>query len=74
MHCPTSCNTRMGKIYNTLTALFMLLAVGAVVLYFAMPQDKTWFFIVGGVAIVLRLGQYVWKLTHPVKRRRHTDF
>jgi len=38
----------MGKIYNTLTALFMLLAVGAVVLYFAMPQDKTWFFIIGG--------------------------
>ncbi|WP_018106873.1 hypothetical protein [Porphyromonas bennonis] len=64
----------MGKIYNALTALFMLLAVGAVVIYFAMPQDKTWFFIVGGVAIVLRLGQYIWKLMHPVRRRRSSDF
>lgn len=60
----------MNKIDTILTTAFMLLAVGAVVLYFAIPQDRTWFFLAGGAALVIRIGQYIWRLTQPRGRRR----
>lgn len=60
----------MEKYYSTLTAIFMLLAVAAVVLYFAIPHDHTWFYITGGAAVVLRLVQYIWRLLHPQKKKR----
>lgn len=60
----------MSKIDTILTTAFMLLAVGAVVLYFAVPQDRTWFFLAGGAAIVIRIGQYIWRLMEPRGRRR----
>lgn len=60
----------MKKYDTLLTSLFMLLALAAVVLYFAIPDDKTWFFVAGGVAIAIRLAQYIYKLLHPEKKKR----
>ena len=50
--------TRGSKADEILTLVFMLLAIAAVVCYFAV-SDKTVFLYCGGAAIVLRLVQYV---------------
>lgn len=63
----------MNKIDTILTTVFMLLAIGAVVLYFAVPQDRTWFFLCGGAALVIRIGQYIWRLTRPRGKRRRSE-
>lgn len=60
----------MHKIDTLLTTAFMLLALAAVVLYFAVPQERIWFFAAGGAAILLRAGQYIWRLVRPHARRR----
>lgn len=52
-----------------LTALFMLLAIGAIVIFFVTP-NRTLFYIVGGVAVVLRLIQYAMKLFRPKRRAK----
>lgn len=49
---------RGSKIDEILTLLFMLLAIAAIVCYFAV-SDRSVFLYCGGVAIVLRLVQYV---------------
>ena len=49
--------TRGSKADEILTLVFMLLAIAAVVCYFAV-SDKTVFLYCGGAAIVLRLVQY----------------
>ena len=49
---------RGSKIDEVLTLLFMLLAIAAVICYFAV-SDRTVFLYCGGAAIVLRLTQYV---------------
>ncbi|WP_187117232.1 hypothetical protein [Parabacteroides bouchesdurhonensis] len=49
---------RGSKIDEILTLLFMLLAIAAVICYFAV-SDRTVFLYCGGSAIVLRLVQYV---------------
>lgn len=49
---------RGSKTDEILTLAFMLLAIAAVVCYFAI-DDKTVFLYCGGTAIVLRLAQYV---------------
>ena len=54
--------TRGSKADEILTLVFMLLAIAAVVCYFAV-SDKT-VFLCGGAAIVLRLVQYVLRYIH----------
>ena len=49
---------RGSKIDEILTLLFMLLAIAAIVCYFAV-SDRSVFLYCGGAAIVLRLVQYV---------------
>ena len=49
---------RHSKADEILTLCFMLLAIAAVVCYFAV-SDKSLFMYCGGVAIVLRLVKYV---------------
>ena len=52
--------TRGSKADEILTLVFMLLAIAAVVCYFA----KAVFLYCGGAAIVLRLVQYVLRYIH----------
>lgn len=49
---------RGGKMDELLTLLFMLLAIAAVICFFAM-DNRTWFLALGGIAVVLRVIQYV---------------
>jgi len=51
---------RRSKLDNTLTWIFMFLAVAAVICYFAFTGKKP-FFICGGAAICLRLSQYIMR-------------
>lgn len=51
---------RGSKIDSILTLLFMLLAIAAVVCYFAV-NDRTVFLYCGGVAICIRLIQYLMR-------------
>lgn len=43
---------------DLLTAIFMILAIAAVVCFFAM-DDRGWFMGLAGAAVVLRIVQYV---------------
>ncbi len=49
---------RGSKLDEILTLLFMLLAIGAVVCYFAV-SDRIVFYSLGGAAVLLRVVQYV---------------
>lgn len=49
---------RGSRADGIITLVFMLLAIAAVVCYFAV-SDRTAFLYCGGAAIVLRLTQYV---------------
>lgn len=51
---------RGSKIDSILTLLFMLLAIAAVVCYFAV-NDRTVFLYCGGAAICIRLIQYLMR-------------
>lgn len=51
---------RGSKIDSILTLLFMVLAIAAVVCYFAV-SDRTAFLYFGGAAVCLRLIQYVMR-------------
>lgn len=53
-----------------LTVVFMLLAVGAIVLFFVL-SDRTLFYWIGGVAVALRLFQYGRRVV--VKRKIRKD-
>jgi Ca2+/Na+ antiporter len=46
---------------SLLTLIFMLLAIAAVICYFVLPTNRTPFLVCGGVAIVLRIVQYVMR-------------
>lgn len=41
-----------------LTTIFMLLAIAAIVVFFVVA-NKVWFYSIGGVAIALRIFQYI---------------
>ncbi len=54
---------RGSRFDELLTVLFMILAIAAVVCFFAL-SDRTWFLALGGVAVVLRVVQYVMRYFH----------
>lgn len=49
---------RGSRADEAFTLLFMLLAIGAIICYFAVP-DRAVFFTLGGIAVILRVIQYV---------------
>ncbi|MDO4695889.1 hypothetical protein [Porphyromonas sp.] len=48
----------MARFLQILTLLFLLLAVATVVVFFAVPESKTLFFVLGGTAVGIRLIYY----------------
>ena len=48
-----------GRFDELITVLFMLLAIGAVVCYFALGSNNPAFFILGGLAVLIRIAQYI---------------
>lgn len=51
---------RGSKADEILTLLFMLLAIAAIICYFAVSNQMV-FFSLGGIAVVLRVIQYVFR-------------
>lgn len=58
---------RQDSIDQLLTTLFMLLAVAAMVVYFVV-EKRVWFYSVGGIAIALRIFQYIRRAV--IRRKR----
>ncbi|MDR1813606.1 MAG: hypothetical protein LBR18_02015 [Tannerella sp.] len=50
---------RGSPVDQLLTLLFMLLAIGAVVCYFAVPSNPAVYWILGGLAVLLRITHYI---------------
>lgn len=57
----------MKHLDQLLTVIFLLLAVAAMVFYFVTPGDRTLFWIIGGVAVLLRVAQYVIRMVSKQK-------
>jgi len=49
---------RNSGLDELLTGLFMLMAIAAIVCFFAM-EGRSWFMGLGGAAVVLRVVQYI---------------
>lgn len=56
--------TKGSKADEIFTLIFMLLAIAAVVCFCIPSVDRTVFLSLGGVAVVLRLVQYVLRFMH----------
>jgi hypothetical protein len=57
---------RGSRLDELLTLLFMVLAIGAIVCFFVLGSYKgsqnSTYLILGGIAIVLRIAQYIMRL------------
>lgn len=62
--------TQSSANESLLTVFFLLLAVAAVVVYFVMPENRNLFYILGGVALLIRIGQYVARFYAKMRFRR----
>ena len=51
----------MARFLQILTLIFLLLAVIAVIVFFAFPGSKTLFYVLGGTAVGVRLIYYFIK-------------
>ncbi|MBR8702571.1 hypothetical protein [Porphyromonas levii] len=58
-----------NSLDQLLTVVFMLLAVASIVLFFVV-EDRTWFYRLGGIAVAVRLFQYIWRWVSNRKRRQ----
>lgn len=58
------------QIYSLITVVFLLLAISAIVVFFVTPEDRTWFYILAGIAIVIRIGQYIARFFYNRKLRK----
>ena len=53
---------RRGSRYDELlTTLFMLLAIGATVCYFALDKGNPTYLILGGLAVLIRIAHYLMR-------------
>lgn len=52
---------RGGRFDELLTLVFMALAIGAIVCFFALKGNPA-YLVLGGVAIVIRIAQYIMRL------------
>lgn len=50
---------RGSKLDEILTLLFMLLAIGTVVCFFLGSAYRTEVLVIGGIAVVIRIAQYI---------------
>ena len=50
---------RGSRIDELLTAIFMVLGIGAIVCFFALGSQNPIYLILGGTAILLRIAQYI---------------
>ena len=50
---------RLNRIRNVLNVIFMIGFVLAVILYFALPNDKTLFFITGFGALSVKIVEFI---------------
>ena len=50
---------RGSKLDEILTLLFMLLAIGTVVCFFLVAAYRTEVLVIGGIAVVIRIAQYI---------------
>ncbi len=51
---------RGSRLDELLTLLFMVLAIGAIVCFFAIKENPT-YLILGGIAVLLRVAQYIMR-------------
>lgn len=49
----------IDKIRNILNIIFMIGAVASFILYFALGDDKSWFFYVAGASIFVKMIEFV---------------
>lgn len=47
------------RIEPFITMLFYLVAIAAIVVYFAATTNRTWFFVLSCIALLIRIGQYI---------------
>ncbi|MDR0699944.1 MAG: hypothetical protein LBG28_12150 [Tannerella sp.] len=52
---------RGGRLDELLNLLFMILAIGAIVCYFALNGDNPTYLILGGIAVLLRVAHYIMR-------------
>ena len=53
---------RRGSKYDELLSLlFMLLAIGAIVCFFALEKGNPTFLILGGLAVLIRIAHYIMR-------------
>ena len=50
---------RGSRTDEILTLLFMIMAIGAVICFFAFSDNRIVFIALGGVAVILRIIQYI---------------
>ena len=53
-----------GRFDELITVLFMILAIGAVICFFALGSGDPTYLILGGLAVVIRIIQYVVRFFH----------
>ena len=52
---------RRSRHDELLTTLFMLLAIGAIVCFFALDKNNPTYLILGGLAVIIRIVQYAMR-------------
>ncbi len=52
---------RGSRLDELFTLLFMVLAIGAIICYFALGNDNPTYLILGGSAVLLRVAQYIMR-------------
>jgi len=52
---------RGSRLDEIMTLLFMVLAIGAIICYFVLGSSNPTYLILGGIAIVLRIVQYMMR-------------
>jgi len=53
---------RRSRFDELLTVVFMLLAIGALVCFFALGSQNPTYIIMGGAALLLRIAQYIMRM------------
>ena len=51
-----------GRFDELLTVLFMILAIGGVICFFALGSQNSTYIILIGIALVLRIAQYIIRM------------
>lgn len=52
---------RGSRLDELLSLIFMILAIGAIVCYFALGNGNPTYLVLGGLAVLLRVAQYMMR-------------